>query len=95
MYIPDLTNLWKESYRVLKVGGLLLASFYNPVLFIFDQDDRLTKQGLLRPKYSLPYSGESSLAEKDYQEKISLGEAVVFGHTLTETPVSSLIVFKS
>ena len=84
LYIPDLTELWKESYRVLKSGGVLLASFYNPVLFIFDRDDELTKQGLLRPKYILPYSDQSHLTEEEYQKKTSSGEAIVFGHTLSE-----------
>ena len=84
LYIPDLTELWKESYRVLKSGGVLLASFYNPVLFVFDRDDELTKQGLLRPKYTLPYADVSHLTEQEYQKKISSGEAIVFGHTLSE-----------
>lgn len=84
LYIPDLTDLWKESYRVLISGGSLLASFYNPVLFIFDRDDELTKQKLLRPKYNLPYSDQSNLTKEEYQQKLSSDEAIVFGHTLTE-----------
>ena len=84
LYIPDLTDLWQECYRVLAKSGVLLASFYNPVLFIFDKDEELSKQGLLRPKYSLPYSDQASLAEEAYQKKLTSGEAIVFGHTLTE-----------
>ena len=84
LYIPDLSNLWRESYRVLKKGGTLLASFYNPVLFIFEKNNELSKQGLLKPKYTLPYSDQSSLSNTDYQNKLDKGEPVVFGHTLTE-----------
>jgi len=79
LYIPDLTDLWKECYRVLKIKGLLLASFYNPALFIFDRDDELTGKGLLRPKFKLPYS-----ALKDNKNINNSEEAITFGHTLSE-----------
>jgi len=29
--------VWKECARVLKRGGVLLAGFVNPVLYLFDQ----------------------------------------------------------
>lgn len=84
LYIPALESLWRECYRVLKQGGVLLTSFYNPVLFIFDKDTPTIEKGLLKPKYVLPYSDVSSLEEKDYKEKRLNGEALVFGHTLTQ-----------
>lgn len=77
LYIPDLTDLWKACYRVLKPKGTLLASFYNPVLFVFDRDPTLAEQGLLKPKFKLPYS---ALEDKQYNPE----EAMTFGHTLSE-----------
>lgn len=84
LYIPDIKPVWRECYRVLRVGGVLLASFYNPILFVFERDFDLEKSGLIKPIYKIPYSDLNSLNEKHYQEKIKNGEAIVFGHSLTD-----------
>lgn len=84
LYIPELKDLWNECYRVLKTKGVLLTSFYNPVLFIFERNKKLEEQGLIKPKYAIPYSDKTSLTQNEYEEKLSTGQAIVFGHTLTE-----------
>lgn len=84
LYIPDVNPVWRECYRVLCEKGVLLASFYNPILFVFDRDIALEQQGLTRPKYTIPYSDMDSLTQECYQEKIKKGEAVVFGHSLMD-----------
>jgi SAM-dependent methyltransferase len=84
LYVPDVNPVWRECYRVLRNNGILLASFYNPILFVFDQHSDLERQGLIQPKYTIPYSDIDSLTEKQYQEKIQKGEAIVFGHSLTD-----------
>jgi len=84
LYIPDVNPVWKECYRVLRTNGILLASFYNPVLFVFERDVDLEKQGLIKPKYTIPYSDTDSLNQEQIQEKIKKGEAIVFGHSLTD-----------
>ncbi|KJG32490.1 methyltransferase [Photobacterium angustum] len=84
LYIPDLTPLWTECYRVLVSGGILLASFYNPVLFIFERSELLEKQGLIKPNFILPYSDIESLSNEKYQQKLEQGEAIIFGHTLSQ-----------
>ena len=83
LYVPDLTPVWRECYRVLRSKGILLASFYNPVLFVFDKDPALKEKGLLKPKYTLPYSDMENLAKDLLDEKLLRQEAVVFGHTLS------------
>ena len=84
LYIPDINPVWRECYRVLRVNGVLLASFYNPILFIFDKDIDLETRGLIKPKYTIPYSDIDSLSQEHYREKIKKGEAIVFGHSLTD-----------
>jgi len=84
LYIPDIKPVWRECYRVLRNNGVLLASFYNPILFVFDRDSTLEKHNLLKPKYVIPYSDLDTLSEEQYQKKIKAGEAIVFGHSLTE-----------
>ena len=36
VFCPELAPVWRESFRVLRPGGLLLAGFMNPDIFIFD-----------------------------------------------------------
>ncbi|ODN43902.1 class I SAM-dependent methyltransferase [Piscirickettsia litoralis] len=84
LYVPCLKNVWQECYRVLKKGGVLLASFYNPVLFIFERDQSLESQSLLKPKYKLPYSDVISLGAQADEDKLNSGEAITFGHTLSD-----------
>ncbi len=83
LYIPNVAPVWRECYRALRNKGVLLASFYNPVLFIFERDAELEKRGLLKPKYSIPYSDTKSLTPDAYQQKIEVGEAICFGHSLS------------
>lgn len=35
-FVPDIRPVWREAARVLRPGGVLLAGFTNPVLFMFD-----------------------------------------------------------
>lgn len=84
LYIPDINPVWRECYRVLRNNDVLLASFYNPILFMFERNIDLEKRGLIKPKYKIPYSDIDSLSQEQYQEKIKKGEAIVFGHSLTD-----------
>lgn len=84
LYVADVNPVWQECYRVLKTGGVLMASFYNPVVFIDDRDAKLRSQGLIRPTYRLPYSDQHSLPSDRLQEKMERGEGLVFGHSLTD-----------
>jgi SAM-dependent methyltransferase len=37
VFCPDLAPVWRESFRVLRPGGALLAGFVNPDVYIFDE----------------------------------------------------------
>src|SRR3954469_9047851 len=37
-FCPDLAPVWRECFRVLRPGGLLLTGFTNPDLYIFDAE---------------------------------------------------------
>ena len=80
-YISDLENMWKESYRVLKKGGLLMVGYMNPWIYMYDGDDvwDFTDKELLL-KYSLPY--DSSELEKQGKIEINPEYGYEFSHTL-------------
>lgn len=84
LYVPDVLPVWRECYRVLKVGGKLLSSFYNPVVFIGDRDPALLEAGLIRPLYSVPYADIKNLDAASVQQKVDQGSPLVFGHSLSD-----------
>ncbi|HCF3223681.1 TPA: class I SAM-dependent methyltransferase, partial [Pseudomonas aeruginosa] len=84
LYVDDVLPVWRECARVLRPGGKLLASFYNPALFIEDRSPELAEQGLIRPRHRLPYSDLESLSAEALAAKREKGEALVFGHSLTQ-----------
>ena len=36
LFVPDVAPVWRECYRVLQTGGVLMTGFMNPDEFIFD-----------------------------------------------------------
>lgn len=84
LYVPDVRRVWRECHRVLRTGGRLLASFYNPVVFIGDRDPTYAEKGLVRPRYKLPYSDLRDLPPDLLEQKKASGEALVFGHSLSD-----------
>src|SRR6185437_11552878 len=36
VFCPDLAPVWREAFRVLRPGGILMAGFLNPDVFVFD-----------------------------------------------------------
>ena len=82
LFIPDVRPVWKESFRVLRHGGVLLAGFLNPVIYLFD--DRLVERKELLVRHTLPYSDMSSLPADERRQLIEKGEPLEFGHTLAD-----------
>ena len=84
LYVSDVGLVWRECFRVLRSGGTLLSSFYNPVVFVGDRDARYTEQGLIHPRFRLPYSDLEQLDGEALKDKQQRGDPLVFGHSLTQ-----------
>jgi SAM-dependent methyltransferase len=80
VFCPDLAPVWRESFRVLRPGGILLTGFMNPDLFIFDVG--ALERGEFAVRYPLPFS---SLDLPDAERLQHYGDGPVeYSHSLTE-----------
>jgi SAM-dependent methyltransferase len=82
LFVPEVRPVWREAFRVLRHGGLLMAGFLNPVAFLFDDDSH--ERAILEVKYKLPYSDLTSRSEEERERRLASGDPVEFGHTLTD-----------
>lgn len=74
-FVEDVLFIWKECYRVLKHGGILLAGFDNSINYVFDEDEGVIK-------YKLPYN---PLKDKDiYEDSLKKNLGIQFSHTIEE-----------
>jgi len=81
LFVPDLEPVWRESYRVLQGGGLLMTGFMNPDEFIFD-DVALDNESAFVVKYSLPYVEHETLSQVALEQRIRNKEMFHFSHTM-------------
>jgi SAM-dependent methyltransferase len=81
VFCPDLAPVWQESFRVLRPGGILLAGFLNPDIFIFDVA-ALDDQGELVARHRIPFT---TLDLSDAERLHSYGTGPIeYSHSLTE-----------
>jgi SAM-dependent methyltransferase len=97
-FVPDVRPVWRECYRVLRAGGVLLAGFTNAVRYLFD--DERAQNGSLEVRFAIPYSDTRDLGDDRLRELVLAPmHPLEFGHTLATrlagslTPVSSSPAF--
>ena len=81
-FAQDIRPVWKEAFRVLRPGGVMISGFCNPLKFIFDE--AALDQGKFDIKYSIPYSDLTSLSAEEFERFAKEDEPACFGHTLED-----------
>ena len=81
-FVPDVRPVWREAYRVLKPGGVLLAGFANPVVFMLDLARE--KEGAVELKYRAPFKSTEQQHDPEIIKLREAGEPMDFGHTLED-----------
>ncbi len=78
-YIEKVDPLWRECYRLLRPGGLLLAGMDTGLNYLFYEEEGEKE---LKGKHPLPYNPlqNEALLRRD----IAKGEGVQFSHSLEE-----------
>lgn len=82
-FVDDVLPVWKESHRVLKHGGSILAGFVNPLLHLFDVPE-WDNNGKLVIRHRIPYSDLRDLPQNELEQKLQEGTPLEFGHTLQD-----------
>jgi SAM-dependent methyltransferase len=78
LFCPDLAPVWAECFRVLRPGGVLLAGFMNPDLYIFDEDV-MDRTGELVVRHRVP---RSTLDQSSEERPADI--TIEYSHSLTE-----------
>lgn len=81
-FVPDLEPVWREAFRVLRPGGVLLTGMMNPVYYCFDPE--LAEKGQVKFQNKLPYSDIGSLDKETLDRFRARGLPLEFSHTLTD-----------
>ena len=80
VFCPDLAPVWREAFRVLRPGGIMMTGFLNPDVFIFDAT-AMEERGELTVRHPLPFS---TLDLTDAERERSYGTGPIeFSHSLT------------
>lgn len=74
-YVENVVPIWKECFRVLKKGGILLAGLDNGFNYLFDEDETKVVQ-------KLPFN---PLKDKElYETSVKNDWGIQFSHTIEE-----------
>jgi SAM-dependent methyltransferase len=80
-FVPEVRPVWKEAFRVLRRGGLLMAGFMNPDVYVFDIAD--AEKGTFEARYPLPFD-PTRFSQEERLRMFGSDSPLEFSHTLDD-----------
>jgi SAM-dependent methyltransferase len=81
VFCPEVRPVWREAFCVLRPGGVLLAGFNNPYVYIFDIPQ--AEKGIFEVKNPLPYDS-TKLSDEERLRVFGEAYPLEFSHSLEE-----------
>lgn len=72
-YVEDVEHVWRECYRILKPGGILMSGLGNPFQSALDENGTVANK--------LPWNPLKSCTEKELQKLVE-EDGLLFSHSL-------------
>ena len=82
IFVPDILPVWRECYRVLRHGGVLMAGIVNPLVYIFDFEK--IDAGELVVSKKLPYADVADLSKEQLKKFEAQKYPYEWSHSLDE-----------
>ena len=79
-FVPDCKEVFTQVRRILVKDGLFLFAVANPIMYIFDVKG--LEKGRMRIRYTLPFSSDHSLSERQRRRMAERGDTFEFSHSL-------------
>ena len=77
---PDIDKVYRQVHRVLRPGGVFMFAIANPVMYMFDV--KALERGRMRIRYTLPFSSEKSLSQRQRRHLVDSGDTFEYSHSL-------------
>lgn len=80
-FVPEVLPVWREAYRVLRRGGVLMSGFNNPDIYVFEMAD--AEKGIFELRYPLPFDA-TRFSEEERLRMFGADSPIEFSHTMDD-----------